>query len=119
MYIIHLHSIQKERKGIMKLLQKREQLLKKQKKFSEFLKGSIGDVCGSCQRANCICKSTTSKRTYRLTYKDKDQKTKIMYFPQQRLREVKRLRANYDKLREINGQIMELNIKIFKEEGAD
>lgn len=41
-----------------------------------------------------------------------------MYFPQQRLREVKKLRANYDKLRDINGQIMELNIKIFKEEGA-
>jgi len=76
MYMIHLQSIQKERKGIMKLLKKREQLLKKQIKFSEFLKGSIGNVCGSCQRANCICKSTTSKRTYRLTYKDKDQHQK-------------------------------------------
>jgi hypothetical protein len=103
----------------MNLLKKREQLLKKQKIFSEFLKGSIGNVCGSCQRVNCICKKTTSKRTYRLTYKDKSQKTKIMYFPEQRLREVKRLRDNYDKLREINDQIMELNIRIFKEGDAD
>jgi hypothetical protein len=103
----------------MNLLKKRDQLLKKQIKFSNFLKGSIGDVCGSCQRVNCICIKTTSKRTYRLTYKDKNQKTKIMYFPKQRLREVKRLRSNYDKLREINDQILELNIKIFKEGGAD
>ena len=103
----------------MNLSKKRAQLLKKQREFSEFLKGSISDVCGSCQRANCICESTTSKRTYRLTYKDKGQKTKIMYFPQQRLREVKRLRANYDRLREINDQIMELNIRIFKEGNAD
>ena len=99
----------------MNLLKKREQLLKKQKKFSEFLKGSIGDVCGSCQRVNCICKKTTSKRTYRITYKDKNQKSKIMYFPQQRLREVNKLRSNYNKFREINDQIMELNIKIFKQ----
>lgn len=103
----------------MNLLKKREKLLKMQEKYSEFLKGSIGDVCGSCQRVNCICKKTTSKRTYRLTYKDKNQKTKIMYFPQRRLREVKRLRSNYDKLREINDQILELNIKIFKEGDAD
>ncbi|MBU4009327.1 MAG: hypothetical protein KJ882_01065 [Proteobacteria bacterium] len=103
----------------MNLLKKREQLLKKQKNFSAFFKGSISNVCGSCQRVSCICKKTTSKRTYRLTYKDKNQKTKIVYFPQKRLREVKRLRANYDKFREINEQIMELNIRIFKESNTD
>jgi len=103
----------------MNLLKKREQLLRKQKKFSDFFKGSISDVCGSCQRVNCICKKTASKRTYRLTYKDKNQKTKIIYFPQKRLREVRRMRSNYDKLREINDQIMELNIRIFKEGNAD
>ncbi len=42
-----------------------------------------------------------------------------MDFPQQGLREVKRLRAYYDRLREINDQIMELNIRIFKEGDAD
>ncbi len=97
------------------LKKKREHLLKKQRKYSDFLKGSISDVCGSCQRANCICESTRSKRTYRLTYKDKNQKTKIIYFPRSRLREVKKMKTNYDKFREINDQIMKLNILIFKE----
>jgi uncharacterized protein DUF6788 len=119
MYIIRLHKIEQKRKKKMDLLKKKEQLLKKQKRNCEFVKGSISHVCGSCQRANCICEKTASKRTYRLTYKDKNQKTKIMYFPQQRLREVKRLRTNYDRLREINDQIMELNIRIFKEGKTD
>lgn len=39
-----------------------------------------------------------------------------MYFSHQLLKEVMRLRKNYDMLREINDQIIELNIRIFKKD---
>ena len=62
----------------------------------------------------CICEKQTSRRAYRLTYKDSGQRTRIVYVPRARLPEIKRKIANYSKLRKLIEEFVEINIEIFK-----
>lgn len=98
-----------------KLERRRMLLLEKLPKYSYFVKGSIGVVCMACSRVNCICKNPKGKKSYRLTYKDNNQKTRIVYVPNDRVKEVRKMISNYRKYREITEEILELNIRIFKE----
>jgi len=77
-------------------------------------KGSIYALCGNCHRAKCICATPTSKRSYRLTYKDPDQKTKVVYIPKHKLRHIQTMTRNYSKIRRILNQLIEINLKLFK-----
>ena len=69
------------------LLRKKEALVQRIIDRSDFLRGSITSVCSTCNRAGCICTGRSEERTraYRLTYKDKQQKTRTVespfYFP--------------------------------------
>ena len=84
------------KKPLMKdLIQKRKQLLTRFEQYSDFVRGSINSVCAKCNRAGCICEKQTSRRAYRLTYKDSRQKTRIVYVPRDRLPELKRKIANF------------------------
>ena len=96
------------------LNKKQTSLLNQIKKYSYFLKGTLNDYCAKCARAECICTVKTKKRTFRLTYKDESQKTKVIYVPRNRVTEVKKLIQNYEKFRKIVNDITENNIKIFK-----
>ena len=96
---------------------KRDSLLNKLKNHSCFLKGSLNDYCAKCNRAKCICKQKTKLRSYRLTYKDHDNKTKVIYVPRERVKEVKDMLLNYKKIRNILDQILTLNIDQFKNSG--
>jgi intergrase/recombinase len=98
------------------LIQKRNTLLKKLEAYAGFVRGSINSVCARCNRAHCVCNKKRSRKAYRLTYKDDQQKTRIIYIPRNRLPEVKKMITNYSKLRETMEQLMEVNIEIFKTE---
>ena len=98
------------------LIRKRNALLKKLVMYSVFMRGSVNSVCANCQRASCICAKKTSCKSYRLTYKDSQQRTRIVYIPQSKLGQVKRMIANYAKWRKTMEQLMETNVEMFKAE---
>lgn len=99
----------------MQQLRKRlEVLLARLGAAGTLIKGSITSVCGTCGRATCICTKKPKTRAYRLTYKDRRQKTQIVYIPRNRLPEMKRYIANYARARALVRQIIEINIALFK-----
>ena len=98
------------------LVGKRNMLLKKLDQHSEFVRGSISSVCATCNRARCICQKRSSRRAYRLTYKDNQQKTRIVYVPRDQLPRIRKMIANHARVRKIIEQLVEINIKLFKEE---
>jgi len=98
------------------LIQKRNALKTKLAHWPEFARGSVTSVCAGCNRAHCICERKSSRRAYRLTYKDRGQKTQIVYVPQGRLPRIRRMIANYDRLRDIVEELIATNIAVFKAE---
>jgi hypothetical protein len=96
------------------LLNKKDLLLRGITDCSEFLRGSITSVCSTCNRANCICAGKSTRRAYRLTYKDKQQKTRTVYISGERLPEAQRMLSNYKKIRELMEELFETNIAILK-----
>lgn len=104
----------KTKPSMKDLIGKREQLLTRLEKCADFVRGSINNVCAKCNRAGCICEKRTSRRAYRLTYKDREQRTRIVYIPKERLPEIRKKIANYSKLRKIIEEIVETNIEMFK-----
>ena len=96
------------------LERKKDALLRKLEQNSDFVRGSLNSVCAKCSRARCICETKTARRAYRLTYKDSHQKTRIVYIPRSRLREIKKMIANYSRSRKIIEQLVETNLEIFK-----
>jgi len=100
------------------LVKRRNELLREFEKCSDFVRGSINSVCAKCNRARCICETKTSRRAYRLTYKNSEQKTRIVYIPEWRLPRIREMIANYSKLRMIIDQLIEINIEIFKKEAG-
>jgi hypothetical protein len=97
------------------LAQKRAALLAKLETHCEFLRGSVTDVCATCSRANCICKRKSSRRSHRLTYKDAQQKTKTVFIPRGKLGQVRKMISNYQRIRKITEQLVEINVEIFKQ----
>lgn len=100
------------------LVARRNELMREFEKCSDFVRGSINSVCAKCNRARCICDKKTSRRAYRLTYKNSEQKTRIVYIPRSRLPKIRKMIANYSKSRKIMEQIIEINIEIFKNEAG-
>ena len=82
---------------------------------TSFLKGSINGVCARCKMANCVCEKKSNDKVYRLTYKDGNQKTKIIYISRDRLGEAKKMINQRKKIKETLNKLFEVNIKIFKE----
>lgn len=101
------------------LIRKRDALLGKFETHCDFLRGSITDVCSTCSRANCICDRKSTRRSYRLTYKDKQQKTKTVYISRSQLGKARRMVANYHRFRKITEQLVEINVEIFKQAARD
>ena len=98
------------------LTRRRDSLLRKFEQCSDFVRGSINSVCAKCQRASCICEKKTSRKVFRLTYKDRQQKTRIVYVSRDRLEEIRKKIANYAKARQIIEQLVETNIALFKKQ---
>lgn len=96
---------------------RRALLFEKLLKHGCFVKGSISSVCMTCSRVNCICENPTGIKSYRLTYKEENQKTRIIYISKDRLKEVRKMISNYKKYREISNEILDINIRMFKEGG--
>lgn len=101
-----------------KLTVKRDTLLKKLASGSSVLKGSISCVCSRCNRAHCICTEKGHPKAYRLTYKNSQQKTHIVYIPKNRLPEIRKMIANYAAFRKITDQLIRVNLEIFKARGS-
>lgn len=99
-----------------KLTQKRSDLLAKLNNLGPVARGSITQVCSTCNRARCICKSPSTKRAYRLTYKDTQQKTKTVYIPHGKVGEIRKMLANYKRMRQLTEQLIQINVEIFKSE---
>ena len=97
------------------LLHKKESLLQRIDDYSEFLRGSITSVCSTCNRANCICTGKPTGRAYRLTYKDKQKKTRTVYISHAQLPEARRMLSNYSKMRDLMDKLFETNIAILKQ----
>jgi len=95
---------------------KRNALAKKLAQCPEFVRGSLSSVCATCNRARCICEPPSTKRAYRLTYKDAQQKSRIVYVPRKQLPRIRRMIRNYKRLRAVIEQLVEANIQVFKEE---
>lgn len=102
--------------SIKDLNKARNHLLKKIEKHSNFARGSITSVCAACSRASCICQNKTTRRAYRLTYKDNQQKTRIVYIPKGQLTRIKKMIENHKQLRATIEQLVDTNIEIFKRE---
>lgn len=83
------------------LLRKRESLLRKIKDCSEFLRGSITSVCSTCSRATCICPGKPTKKAYRLTYKDTEQKSRTVYISHTQLPTARTMLANNTRMRNL------------------
>ena len=98
------------------LILKRKKLLVRLEQCADFVRGSLNSVCARCNRAHCVCEKQSSRRAYRLTYKDSQQKSRIVYIPRDRLPEIKKKIANYAKSRKIIEQLVETNIEAFKME---
>jgi hypothetical protein len=96
------------------LIKRRNALLTRLVTDRNFVKGSITCVCGTCGRTHCICSKKSGAKAYRLTYKDGQQKTQIVYIPKTRLPEMKRMIANYARTRALIEQIIQANLAIFK-----
>jgi hypothetical protein len=96
------------------LLRKREKVLRDMKSYSEFLRGSITSVCSTCNRATCICPGEFTKRAYRLTYKDAQQKTRTVYISRAQLPAARRMLANYARMRKLTEKLFAINVAIFK-----
>ena len=99
-------------------IRRREALMRKLVQHADFARGSVTSVCARCNRANCVCEKKTSRKAYRLTYKDRQQRTRIVYVPRSRLPEIRKMIANYSRLRKIMEQLIETNLEIFKK-GAE
>ena len=99
------------------LIRQRDALLKRLVAGGNFVKGSIGSVCGSCARSRCICAKACATKAFRLTYKDTRQKTHIVYIPRNRLADMKRLIANYTRVRALLQRVIDTNIAVFKAGG--
>ena len=98
------------------LTRKRNALRQKLAQWPEFVRGSVTSVCAGCNRAQCICEKKSSRRAYRLTYKDSAQKTRIVYVPRGRLPRIRTMIANYNRLRHLIEELIATNIALFKEE---
>ena len=94
---------------------KRNDLLKKLAQFPEFVRGSITSVCSTCNRVRCICSKKSSRMAYRLTYKDSQQRTRSVYVKKDQLPRMRKMIANYARLRKLIEQLVEVNIEAFKE----
>ena len=97
-----------------RLIEKRKQVLARILECGDFVRGSITSVCSKCNRANCVCETKSPSKAYRLTYKDARQKTRIVYVPKSRLPDIRKRVANHAQLRKLVGQLMTMNIEIFK-----
>lgn len=96
------------------MIKKKAKLEKMLLQVTDCIRGSINSVCANCKRAECVCLSSTRLRIHRLTYKDSNQKTKIVYIPREKLGEMKRRIKNYANLKKILEQLQETNIEIFR-----
>lgn len=99
---------------MQRLIKQKQNLLIQLSKCADIVKGSINSTCVNCNRSKCICKTKTTKRAFRLTCKDKNQKTVIVYVPKERLKEMKVMITNYAKCRKIIEQLIDVNVKLFK-----
>lgn len=99
-----------------KLFRKKESIMRRIDECSDFLRGSITSVCSTCNRATCICSGDPKGKAYRLTYKDPNQKSRIVYIPSVHLPKVRKLLANYAKRRKLNEQLFEVNIELLKKQ---
>ena len=97
---------------------KREALAEKLAQYPDFVRGSITSVCSTCNRARCICRKKSSRKAYRLTYKDRQQKTRTVYVRQDQLPRIRKMIANYARVRKLIEQLVEANIEVFKEEAG-
>lgn len=98
---------------------KRQVLAEKLAQYPDFVRGSVTSVCSTCNRVRCICrKKSSSRMAYRLTYKDRQQKTRTVYVRQEQLPKVRKMIANYAQVRKIIEQLVEANIELFKAEAG-
>jgi len=96
------------------LLKRKETVLRKMREKSDYLRGSITSVCSTCNRAKCICIRKSSKKAYRLTYKDADQKSRTVYIPRDQVHVVRKQICNYAQFRKLMNDLLEINIDLFK-----
>ena len=97
-------------------LKKRDALVEKLALCPEFVRGSITSVCSTCNRARCICPRISTRMAYRLTYKDRQQKTRTVYVRPDQLPRIRKMIANYARVRKLVDQLVEANIEVFKAE---
>ena len=97
---------------------KRKLLVEKLAQHQDFVRGSITSVCSTCNRARCICRKKTARRAYRLTYKDTQQKTRTVYVHREQLPRIRKMIANYARVRKLIEQLVETNIELFKAEAG-
>ena len=101
------------------LNRERQVLVEKLTQYPDFVRGSVNSVCSTCSRARCICqKKSSSRKAYRLTYKDRHQKTRTVYVRQEQLPMVRKMIANYARIRKTVEQLVEVNIELFKAEAG-
>lgn len=96
------------------LLKKQKKLLDELNKCGQMVRGSITSICSNCRRAKCVCKKKTDKKNYRLTYKAKGQKSKIVYVPKNMLGDMGKRISAYERARNILEELVEININMFK-----
>jgi len=100
------------------LLRRKETLLRRMRDCSGYLRGSITSVCSTCNRAKCICSTTTTKKAYRLTYKTADQKSRTVYIPRDQIKDVKKKIRDYAQFRKLMNDLLDINVALFKSQSG-
>lgn len=100
--------------NVKTLIARREKLISRLGSYGDHIRGSIGEICSSCKRSNCVCSESSPPKQYRLTYKGEDQRTRTIYIPKERIPETKRLLENYRKLKLTLKKLTDLNFQIYK-----
>jgi hypothetical protein len=97
-----------------RLLKKQNRLMQQLMECKDMVKGTLNAVCATCKRANCTCKDPAGKLVFRLTYKDRVQRTKIVYVPRGSVSKLQKQVKNFAKFRELGDQLIDINIEIFR-----
>ncbi len=97
-------------------IRKRDALLKQLTHPKPFINGAIVKMARKCGNKNCKCARGEKHVSDYFSYRDKYKKrTNMIYIPIDMIEEVKKWNEEYKRMKEIMGEICEIQRKIIKQ----
>lgn len=106
-------------KNINQLTRMRDSRLKKLADAKPFIAGTVVEYEKVCGNPKCKCARGEKHKAQHLTYKDENQKTVSVYIPADKLKEVKLWAEEYKRIKDLIGQISDLQREILKRSASE